>query len=67
MRQAADFSWGYDDSSKERMIVANRDATAGAGAINSNAKDMGQWLRLLLGGGSIDGKRIVSEAGFRKC
>ena len=66
MRQAADFSWGYDDSSTERRIYAYRDAVAAAGAINSNARDMGQWLRLLLGGGSIDGKRIVSEAGFRE-
>jgi CubicO group peptidase (beta-lactamase class C family) len=37
-----------------------------AGAINSNAKDMGQWLRLLLGGGAIDGKRLVSEKGFQE-
>ena len=27
---------------------------------------MGQWLRLLLGCGGIDGKRIVSEAGFQE-
>jgi CubicO group peptidase (beta-lactamase class C family) len=66
MRQAEDFSWSYDDSSKERKIFANRDAVAAAGAINSNARDMAQWLRLLLGYGSIDGKRIVSEAGFQE-
>ena len=33
-----------------------------AGSINSTARDMGQWLRLQLGRGELDGKRIVSEA-----
>lgn len=33
-----------------------------AGSINSSARDMGQWLRLQLGRGAIDGQRIVSEA-----
>lgn len=33
-----------------------------AGSINSTARDMGQWLRLQLGRGALDGKRIVSEA-----
>lgn len=36
-------------------------AAAGpAGSINSSALDMGQWLRLQLGRGTIDGQRIVS-------
>ncbi|MES1978562.1 MAG: serine hydrolase domain-containing protein [Pseudomonadota bacterium] len=33
-----------------------------AGSINSSARDMGQWLRLQLGRGAIDGQRIVSQA-----
>jgi len=33
-----------------------------AGSINSTARDMGQWLRLQLGRGEVDGKRLVSEA-----
>lgn len=33
-----------------------------AGSINATARDMGQWLRLQLGRGEVDGKRIVSEA-----
>ena len=66
MRKAADFSWSYDDSSTERRIDAYRDAVAASGAINSNARDMGQWLRMLSGYGSIDGKRIVSEARFQE-
>lgn len=34
---------------------------AGAGAIKSSANDLGQWLRLQLAGGTIDGKRLVSS------
>lgn len=33
----------------------------GAGAINSNAVDMAQWLRLLLGGGQYRGRRLIGE------
>jgi len=66
MREAADFSCGYDSQGKHREVLVCRDYGGADGAINSNAKDMGQWLRLLLGGGSIDGKRIVSEAGFQE-
>jgi CubicO group peptidase (beta-lactamase class C family) len=32
-----------------------------AGGIASTARDMGQWLRCLTAGGTIDGKRMVSE------
>src|SRR6201986_5582454 len=37
---------------------------AAAGAINSNARDMAQWLRLMLGVGLFEGKRFVSEQSF---
>ena len=33
---------------------------AGAGAINSNVDDMARWLRLQLGNGVFEGKRLVS-------
>jgi CubicO group peptidase (beta-lactamase class C family) len=68
MGQTADFSWGYhnkDGKLEKFPALENQDSDAPAGAINSNAKDMGQWLRLLLGGGAIDGKRLVSEKGFQ--
>ena len=32
-----------------------------AGSINSNVKDMIQWVRLQLNSGEIDGKRLISE------
>ncbi len=39
---------------------------AAAGGINSNVEEMGQWVRLMLAGGVLDGKRLVSEQGFRE-
>ena len=35
-------------------------AYAGAGAINSTIEDMAHWVRLQLGNGSFEGKRLVS-------
>jgi CubicO group peptidase (beta-lactamase class C family) len=37
-----------------------------AGAINSNAIDMAQWLRFQLGDGVYNGKRLVGAAAFRE-
>ena len=37
---------------------------APAGTITSNIIDMSQWIRLMLGGGVLDGTRFVSEKGF---
>ena len=36
------------------------DTVGPAGSINSTANDMARWLQLHLGGGIIDGKRIVA-------
>lgn len=33
-----------------------------AGGLGSSARDLGQWLRLNLNGGAVDGRRLVSEA-----
>ena len=68
MQQASDFSRGYDydPDTRQNRLLPTRDVTniAPAGAINSNARDMAQWVRLLLGGGEFEGKRFVSEKGF---
>ncbi len=37
---------------------------SGAGAINSNIEDLSAWVRMHLAGGTVDGKRIVSEEGL---
>ena len=42
-----------------RIPYRNIDSIAPAGAINSNIKDMIQWLKLQLGCGSIDGKALI--------
>jgi CubicO group peptidase (beta-lactamase class C family) len=68
MRKARDYSYGYvyEEATKETRRVPTRDlpAIAPAGAINSSARDMAQWLRLMLGGGAFEGKRLVSEKSF---
>jgi CubicO group peptidase (beta-lactamase class C family) len=40
-------------------------ALAPAGAVVSSARDLGQWLRFLTSGGTIDGKRILQQATLR--
>ncbi|HWS86300.1 MAG TPA: serine hydrolase [Pyrinomonadaceae bacterium] len=68
MQKASDYSYGYvyEEATKETRRVPTRDlpAIAPAGAINSSARDMAQWLRLMLGGGVFEGKRLVSEKSF---
>ena len=39
---------------------------APAGAINSSARDMSLWVRFMLGGGTWNGKRLVSEKAFEQ-
>jgi CubicO group peptidase (beta-lactamase class C family) len=66
--RSPDYSNGYnyDEDTKETRQLPMRDfpQVAAAGAINSNARDMAQWLRLMLGGGVFEGKRLVSESNF---
>ena len=68
MQKSNDYSFGYDynPSTKETRHLPQREieAAAPAGAINSSARDMVQWVRLMLNGGSINGRRLVSEKGF---
>ncbi len=68
MQKSRDFSFGYDynATTKETRRLPQRSiaAAAPAGAINSSARDMAQWLRLMLGNGVVDGRRLVSEKGF---
>ncbi|MES2449230.1 MAG: serine hydrolase [Pseudomonadota bacterium] len=41
-----------------RMI----DNVGGAGVINSTARDMAQWVRLQLGGGTFEGRQLIAPA-----
>jgi CubicO group peptidase (beta-lactamase class C family) len=66
--RAPDHALGYvyDENTKETRHVPARDIpqAAAAGAINSNARDMAEWLRFILNGGVVSGRRLVSEAAF---
>ena len=68
MQKARDYSLGYDytPSTKVTRHLPQREISAvgPAGAINSSARDMAQWVRLMLNNGTYNGKRLVSEKGF---
>ena len=58
----------YRAASKDWKAVPapkSLNALAPAGAIVSSARDLGQWLRFLTSGGTLDGKRLLSEAALR--
>lgn len=67
-QSGVEISCGYgDDRAKlPPESLAYLAGIAPAAAVISNAEDMARWLRFLLGGGRIDGRRIVSESGFRE-
>ncbi len=68
MQKSRDYSLGYDYNfeTKETRNLPTRDLTviAPAGAINASAREMAEWVRLMLGGGVYNGKRLVSEQGY---
>jgi CubicO group peptidase (beta-lactamase class C family) len=68
--KSKDYALGYtyNEATKETRNVPMREigAAAPAGAINSSARDMAQWLRLMLAGGVFEGKRLVSEKNFKE-
>ncbi|HEV7700377.1 MAG TPA: serine hydrolase domain-containing protein, partial [Pyrinomonadaceae bacterium] len=68
MQKARDFSYGYsynfDTKQTERVPFRDIDEIAPAGAINSSARDMAEWLRFVMNGGEANGKRLLSQAGY---
>lgn len=42
------------------------DPVPAAGSAWSTAEDVGKWVRFLLDSGRVDGRRLVSESGFRE-
>ena len=68
MQKARDYSFGYDYNATtkvtRRLPQRAIPAAAPAGAINSSARDMAQWVRLMLSNGTLNGRRLVSEKGF---
>jgi CubicO group peptidase (beta-lactamase class C family) len=70
MQKARDYSFGYEynatTKATRRLPQRSIVAAAPAGAIDSSARDMAQWVRLMLGNGVFNGKRLVSEKGFEE-
>ncbi|HEX3101835.1 MAG TPA: serine hydrolase domain-containing protein, partial [Pyrinomonadaceae bacterium] len=70
MQKAKDYSFGYnynfDTKDTARLPFRDIDEIAPAGSINSSANDMAQWLRFVLNGGSVNGKRLVSEKNYEE-
>ncbi|MCA1614895.1 MAG: serine hydrolase [Acidobacteria bacterium] len=68
MQASPDYSLGYelDAQTKAARHVPTRDLTniAPAGAVNSSAREMAEWVRLMAAGGAHGGRRLVSEKGF---
>src|SRR4029078_13052554 len=54
------------DDKVQAIAWRNIDNIAPAGSINSNVQDMAQWLRLQLGDGVYQGKRLLSSAAIKE-
>jgi CubicO group peptidase (beta-lactamase class C family) len=68
MQRSGDVASGYSDQDDRHRIpvthLAFTHGIAPAAALSSNARDMAQLVRLLLGRGVFKGHRVVSERGF---
>lgn len=68
MEKAKDFSFGYEYNPDTKETIKkpfrNFPTMTPAGAINSSARDMANWLRFMMNGGVVNGKRLISEAAF---
>jgi CubicO group peptidase (beta-lactamase class C family) len=68
MQKSKDYSLGYDynPTTKVTRLLPQREIApaAPAGAINSSARDMAQWVRLMLNHGTVNSQRLVSEKNF---
>ena len=57
-----DHSLGYSGTADYRELpMRSIEVAAPAGAINSSAREMSNWVRYLLRGGEVDGKPLVSK------
>ncbi len=54
------------DDKLQKVAWRNIDNIGPAGSINSNAIDMAQWLRMNLGGGMYEKKRVLSPASVKE-
>ncbi len=61
LSQDANYASGHDIDGSA-MPAENVDGFSGAGAVVSTGDDIARWMRMLLGRGVLDGKRVLSEA-----
>ncbi|ANM32376.1 hypothetical protein ABI59_19795 [Acidobacteria bacterium Mor1] len=57
---------GLDDDKVEAIPYRNIDTVGPAGSINSSPAEMARWLQVQLGGGEIDGTRVLQESTLRE-
>lgn len=66
--KAKDYSFGYDYNMEtklnRRLPFRNIGPVAPAGSINSSVRDMAKWVTFVMDGGTVNGKRLVSENGY---
>ncbi|MFC2016671.1 serine hydrolase domain-containing protein, partial [Chloroflexota bacterium] len=65
-RLSLGYLWDEYLKEYEYKPMRNVDNIGPAGAINSNVIDMAQWLRLQLGCGEYEGRRLISEENLRE-
>ncbi len=65
-RLALGYLWDENLQAYEYKPMRNVDNIGPAGSINSNVLDMAQWVRLQLGRGEYEGRRLISEASLRE-
>jgi CubicO group peptidase (beta-lactamase class C family) len=65
-RLSVGYLWDEDIQAYERRPMRNVDNIGPAGAINSNVLDMAQWIRLQLGRGEYERRRLISEEQIRE-
>jgi len=63
---AKGYSWNEDDKKAVFKPMRNLRLAAPAGAINSNVLDMARWVRLQLGRGTFEGKKLISKGALEE-
>ncbi|MFO0982843.1 MAG: serine hydrolase [Planctomycetota bacterium] len=63
-RASKGYKWIAGEQRFEPLPMRTLSVIAPAGAINSNALDMAQWVRFQLNRGVLDGRRLVSDRQF---
>ena len=58
---ASGYRWDTEKQELRTLPMRNLDSAGPAGSINSNVLDMARWIRLQLGKGVFEGKRLIAE------